>query len=56
MKKILFLLAVAVIAFSPAMVSTAQAGQGKHSHAKLHKGHHHQAHHAKKHGKKHKHA
>jgi len=49
MKKILFLLAVVAIACSPAMVSTAQAGQGKHAHAK-----HHNHHHAKKHGHKHK--
>jgi len=51
MKKILFLLAVTAIAFSPAMVSTVQAGQGKHAHAKVHKGHHH--HHHGKHGHKH---
>ena len=53
MKKIFLLLAVAALAFSPAMVSTAQAGQGKHAHAKAHKGHHHH-HHGKKHGHKHR--
>ncbi|HVU07701.1 MAG TPA: hypothetical protein VHG89_04065 [Verrucomicrobiae bacterium] len=49
MKKLILILAVAAFAFSPFMVSQAEAGQGKH--AKSHQ-HHHHHHHHKKHHKK----
>jgi hypothetical protein len=43
MKKLMIILAVVTIAFSPVSVLQAQAGQGKvHKH---HKGHHHGKHH-----------
>lgn len=48
MKKTLLLLVVAAFALSPVMVSSAQAGQGKH--AGKHAGKHHR-HHGKHHKK-----
>lgn len=47
MKKLMLILAVAAFAFSPLMVSPAEAGQGKHAHAKHHTKHHHGKHHPK---------
>jgi hypothetical protein len=47
MKKLMLILAVAAFAFSPLMMSQAEAGQGKHAHAKHHSKHHHGTHHHK---------
>lgn len=47
MKKLMLILAVAAFAFSPLMVSSAEAGQGKHAHGKHHAKHHHGKHHPK---------
>jgi Ni/Co efflux regulator RcnB len=49
MKKLLLILAVAAFTFSPLMVSQAEAGTGKHAHAKHHTKHHHGKHHHGKH-------
>jgi hypothetical protein len=49
MKKIMFILTVAAIAYSPLFTPQAQASQGKGH--KNHKGHNHYAHHAKRHQK-----
>jgi len=47
MKKLMLILAVAAFAFSPLMVSPADAGQGKHAHARHHAKPHHGKHHRK---------
>ena len=52
MKKLLLILTVAALAFSPLAVTQAEAGQGKHQAAKKHHKHQHKKHHKKHHKKK----
>jgi len=51
MKKLMLMLAVAGFAFSPPMMSQAEAGQGKPAQAKHHAKHHHKHHHHHHHRK-----
>lgn len=51
MKKLILILTLAAFAFSPLMVSQAEAGQGTQANAKHHHKHH-KKHHHKKHHKK----